>query len=77
MSSNKEKLIERLTNTSDGFELVDVKFSVGSERYISEDSFCSKVLDGLAQVSSGFIASVEPKHVDGRFTKRTVEEFLA
>lgn len=77
MSTNKEKLIERLTNTKDGFELVDVKFSMGSDRFISEDRFCETVLEGLAQVESGLIKSVEPKEIDGSFKSRTVEGFLA
>ena len=77
MATNKEKLSNRLTQTSDGFELVDVKFSLGSERYISEEAFCGEVLNGLEQVASGAVRSVEPSTVDGNFTSRTVEKFLS
>ena len=77
MSTNKEKLINRLTQNVNGFELVDVKFSLGSERFISEEAFCGEVLNGLEQVSSGMITSVKPSHVDGEFLARSVEEFLS
>lgn len=77
MSTNKEKLIERLTSTKDGMELVDVKFSLGNARYISQEAFCGEVLNGLEEVASGLANAVEPSAIDGSFNLRTTAEFLA
>lgn len=77
VTTNKEKLIDRLTKTSDGFELVDVKFSMGSERYISEEAFCGEVLSGLEQVASGQVKAMKLEEIDGNLILRTPAEFLS
>lgn len=74
MSDIQERVLNRLTSSKRG-TIVDVKFAPGMSRFISHDEFCHAVESAIRQLEAGCARTIE--NIDGSFTPRTVEQFLA
>ncbi len=72
--SNIENILGNLSSSIDGFDLVDVKFFVGSRRDVTQEEFCAEAEKAVAQFSSG--EAKAKVSIDGHLDTVSIHDFI-